>query len=370
MSMVEMLRSQPFLDSTPLVADAAALRARASETGYLFFRGLLPGGDVRRVSDVVLHEAWASGWFGSAEPTMRVPPNVEPIIEGSSEPWRRFYCNLYRCRELHVMNQHPRLLGALATLLAGEVLAHPRIIARVMFPNTQQFTTPPHQDFFHIGGAEDTWTAWVPLVDCPEELGGLAVVPGSHRWGLMPTRPADGAGGWGLEARDDWSWALGEFRVGDVLCFHSHTIHQGRSNLTTDRLRISCDFRYQRASHPVHSSSLLPHMGWLSWDEVYEKWPEGDPLRNYWERQALSILDRGGAKMRASTSANVARLTRGCTGVALEDAREMELVAKPSRDGHRRAELRFQRRRGIASVTLSKGLAEAETPFWIAGARS
>ena len=283
-SMVDMSRSKPFLDSTPLLGDAAALQARASESGYLFFRGLLPGGDVRKVADAVLDEAWSSGWFESAKPTMGevIPANIEPIIEGASAPWRRFYCSVYRRRELHALNQHPRLLSALATLFAEQVLAHPRVIARVMFPNAQRFTTPPHQDFFHIGGTEDTWTAWVPLVDCPEQLGGLAVVPGSHRWGLMATRPADGAGGRGLAARRDWTWAVGNFRIGDVLCFHSHTIHQGRSNLTADRLRISCDFRYQRASQPVHSSSLLPHMGWLSWAEVYERWPEGDPLRNYW----------------------------------------------------------------------------------------
>ena len=70
MSMVEMPSSKPFLDSTPLLGDAAALQARASESGYLFFRGLLPGGDVRKVANAVLHEAWSSGWFESARPTM------------------------------------------------------------------------------------------------------------------------------------------------------------------------------------------------------------------------------------------------------------------------------------------------------------
>ncbi|SRR5260221_5735289 len=139
-SMVDMSRSKPFLDSTPLLGDAAALQARASESGHLFFRGLLPGGDVRKVADAVLDEAWSSGWFESAKPTMGevIPANIEPIIEGPSAPWRRFYCSVYRRRELHALNQHPRLLSALATLFADEVLAHPRVIARVMFPNAQR----------------------------------------------------------------------------------------------------------------------------------------------------------------------------------------------------------------------------------------
>jgi len=297
MSMVAMPTTTPFLDSTPLLGDPVALQARAAESGYLLFRALLPGDDVRRVADVVLDEAWNSGWFESTEPRARdiIPGQAKPIIEGPSAPWRRFYCSLYRRREVHALNQHPRLLDAFATLFGSDVLAHPRIIARVMFPNTERFTTPPHQDFFYIGGANDTWTAWVPLLDCPAQLGGLAVVPGSHRWPILPTRAADGAGGHGIDAHPDWVWAVGELSVGDVLCFHSHTVHQGRPNLTGDRLRLSCDFRYQPASLPVHSSSLQPHMGWLSWNEVYDSWPQGDPLRNYWQSLQLSIADAGSA---------------------------------------------------------------------------
>ena len=38
-------------------------------------------------------------------------------------------------------------------------------------------TTPPHQDPWYIGGTQEVWTAWVPVGDCPDEFGGIAVLP-------------------------------------------------------------------------------------------------------------------------------------------------------------------------------------------------
>ena len=71
------------------------------------------------------------------------------------------------------------------TVIGGPVLPHPQKIARLWFPQYEEHTTPIHQDFIHIQGTHNVWTAWMPLGDIPRELGGLAVMPRSHKLGVL-----------------------------------------------------------------------------------------------------------------------------------------------------------------------------------------
>jgi len=127
----------------------------------------------------------------------------------------------------------------------------------------------------------------VPLGDCPEELGGLAVVPGSHLGGPRKAFRAEGAGGHAVPVESDEAWVGGPMKAGDVLVFHSLTVHQGRDN-QTDRIRLSADFRYQPADDQVARASLAPHLDLLKWEEIYRDWPADDPLKYYWEPAATA----------------------------------------------------------------------------------
>jgi ectoine hydroxylase-related dioxygenase (phytanoyl-CoA dioxygenase family) len=211
------------------------------------------------------------------------------VLESDSPEWQALYRDILRLPAFHALALHPSLMNLLERLFGEHVLPHSRNICRVMFPETHAHTTPPHQDHLYIGGTRDTWTAWIPLGDCPAELGGLACVPGSHLWGLLPSRPAQGAGGRQVDVPEGAVWAEGEMACGDVLLLHSLCVHQGRNNTSADRLRISVDYRYQPLSQPVRSDSMAPHQGGfgLTWDEIYEGWPEDYPARYYWENWPL-----------------------------------------------------------------------------------
>ena len=146
----------------------------------------------------------------------------------------------------------------------------PSNIARYIFPNSLDYTTPPHQDFIHIRGSPYIWTTWLPLGDCPHDLGGPSLLVGLHKVGVLPVSSALGAEGLrtdteGVEA----AWISSSFALADVLFFHSHTVHQGLPNLSGDRLWLSVDFRYQRASDPVMDKMLEPHLYRLSWGDAY-----------------------------------------------------------------------------------------------------
>jgi len=59
----------PFADSSDLLEDPGALRARAEEHGYLFFRGLLPAEAVLDVRRRFLRILERHGWLDPNDPT-------------------------------------------------------------------------------------------------------------------------------------------------------------------------------------------------------------------------------------------------------------------------------------------------------------
>jgi len=48
------------------------------------------------------------------------------------------------------------------------------------------------------------------------------------------------------------------------------------------------DFRYQGASAAVHPSSLLPHHGQLTWDDIYAGW-QSKQYQYYWRGLAANV---------------------------------------------------------------------------------
>ncbi|MBT3344696.1 MAG: phytanoyl-CoA dioxygenase [Gemmatimonadetes bacterium] len=293
MAMTPMSSVEPFLDSTSLLSDPTALRRRADELGYLFFPGLLATGPLLDVRQQILQICQSHSWIQEGtDLSAGIAIKEDVVIESTGDPrWQAFYNDVQKLRDFHALCLSEPILGALEVLFGESVLPHPRNILRVIFPRSASHTTPPHQDHFYIGGSRDTWTAWFPLGDCDAELGSLAVVPGSHQLGFLDVHEAKGAGGRAVAVDDGKTWVGGDFACGDLLFVHSLAIHQGRPN-ETDRLRLSCDFRYQPRSHQVRRDSLTPHMNWLTWDEIYQDWPSQDPVRSYWCDWDLNVVER------------------------------------------------------------------------------
>ncbi|HEY6739578.1 MAG TPA: phytanoyl-CoA dioxygenase family protein [Actinopolymorphaceae bacterium] len=288
-------KTTPFLDSSPLLDDPDALRRRADEHGYLFVRGLLPAETVLDLRWRFLEVLARHGWLRSDRPLMdgRVDRDAferEDVAETEFcgvGVTPAAYRDVQRVRQFHELSHHPRLLRLYEALFDGPVFPHPRNIARLMIPRSTGRPTPPHQDFIHIQGTPRVWTAWFPLGACPRELGGLTVLDGSHRDGLMSYRAAEGAGG--LEAylcNLDLTWAQGDFEPGDVLTFSSHTVHKALPNGRPDLVRLSCDFRYQPLRDEIEERSLDVHCGVLDWDKVYAGWPDGG-IQYYWREHTL-----------------------------------------------------------------------------------
>lgn len=109
--------------------------------------------------------------------------------------------------------------------------------------------TPPHQDWSFVQGSLDSAVIWIALTDVDAAHHPLEVWPGSHRFGLMPSRPFE-CGRRVREdlVREDEFVALPVAR-GDAVCFSSLTVHRtGRNG--RDDARISISFRYNNIHEP------------------------------------------------------------------------------------------------------------------------
>jgi hypothetical protein len=157
-----------------------------------------------------------------------------------------------------------------------------------MFPGNAETTTPPHQDYPNNQGTTELYACWVPLSDCPMGLGGLAFLPGSHKYGVLPLEFSLGAGGRQASLPSelkDRPWVTGDYEQGDVLIFHSLMLHRALDNVT-ERIRLSVDYRYQSVREPLTEQCLHPHFKRQGWDEIYTGWASPQ-LQYYWRNLPL-----------------------------------------------------------------------------------
>ena len=284
-----------FKDATPLLDDPQALRAQADVDGYLFFKGLLDPTPIWSLRHQILEICAKHGFLEPGVPIEKAQARAGfCVVESSEDPvYQNYYCDIQKLRDFHALAHDPDLIRARSIFFDDEVTPHPLVILRTIFPKATQHTTGAHQDFYHVRGSEETWTAWMPLGDCPRTLGSLVAWPGSHKRGLMPVVESQGAGLVKTILPEEPTWASADFECGDVLTFHSHTVHKGLPNMSESSVRLSMDCRAQarkdRVVAPVSVDN--PHLHPVDWDGVYAGWDPQDKLRYYWKEYSL-IIDR------------------------------------------------------------------------------
>lgn len=279
---------KPFVDSTPLLKDNVALTERLAKDGFLYIKGLLPPAAVENVGQQFLEDAAEGGWLDPDRPMTDRIANLEAACVDPEAQFLKVFSRFYRREDTLALRHHPAIIEFFERLFGEEVLVHPLLVARNIFPQREEFTTRPHQDFVHIQGTPETYTAWLPLHDCPAEMGGLAVAEGSHRDGVRDFAVSSGAGGLEVTESFEGRWRCGDYAAGDALIFHSMIVHKGTPN-RTDSLRHSMDARYQRASEPISEVSMKPYSGCGSWEEIYADW-RSDTLKYYWRRQNPTVM--------------------------------------------------------------------------------
>ena len=280
----------PFRVSNDALDDPVELRRRMDDEGYLFLRKFQDPDKLWELRIQVLERLRAaSNWFvpGSDLTDGRVDP-----AKACTEPDREYqdvYHEAYKLPAFHESAHTVEVVSLIGHLVRGPVFPHPHVIMRLWFPHYTKHTTPFHQDFVHFQSNLELVTVWTPLGDCPLELGPLAVVEGSHKVGKVVDHHFSlGAGGQKVCNPDARGITrCNDFEPGDTLIFGCLMVHGALPNTTRDRLRISLDNRYMRLGLPISEHMLTPHLngGRLTWEKVYEEWPDNHELKYYWEKE-------------------------------------------------------------------------------------
>lgn len=279
-----------FLDSSHLLHDAQAMRQQFDRDGYVYLPSLLDSQlllDLRRQIVEICDDC---RWLKPGTDPMTATAWTVPKVEGEDE-YFEVYDRIQRLQDFHGLAHEPRIMTLMQALLGDTAFPHPLSIARLVFPENREWSTPPHQDFVNNQGTQDLYACWIPLSDCPLAMGSLAILEGSHKMGLLPVEYALGAGHRQSSLPEEvasMQWLANDFALGDVIVFHSLTIHRALPN-DTDRMRISVDYRYQAEGEDITARCLRPHFERQDWSEIYSTW-DREELKYYWRDKKLHTV--------------------------------------------------------------------------------
>lgn len=275
-------------DSKPFVISRVEegqqqLQARFQELGYLFFK--------RYIADDICQDMLTSllaqtDGYVTLDSAAGLPALVgQPFVEADPD-WDVIYPRIQSLEKFHAFF-HTEPVRELMQLVSGsEVFVYPMKMGRISTPGKIGHETPPHQDAYSHHAGPTMAGIWVALHKIETAMGRVKVLPGSHKGGVRKVFTAEGVGGVQCEIYpDETCWHVADSDPGDVLIFHSATVHRAEPNTTAHTVRMSVDTRFCDYGAPVFSTNLEPHHGWridgLNWERIYQDWQD-TRLQYYW----------------------------------------------------------------------------------------
>lgn len=269
---------------TQIDENPVTLRARFQELGYLYLK--------QYVSSQACH-ALLKSLVNELSPLVTLDPaNGLPILSGApfvetDATWDVVYPKIQSLESFHAFFHDPHILELMKTVSGTDVFVYPMKMARISTPGKIGYETPPHQDARSHAAGPTMAGIWIALHDISEAMGRLKILPRSHTRGVRPVTTSAGVGNVQCEIYpEETVWHVSDVQAGDVIIFHSCTVHAAQPNTSERTVRMSIDTRFCDYGAPVSSINLAPHHGWriagLDWEQVYRHW-QGTQLQYYWQ---------------------------------------------------------------------------------------
>ena len=280
---------KPFRELKTHDLTSSALQEEIDSRGYALVRGVLPHDNVTQLLAKITHVLTAAGWLLPGHDPLERIADLNAACGDPDPAFKQTYQNVFNLELFHALPHHPALQQVMKMLVGNRLLVHPKPIGRLIFPHCEQLTVHAHQDYRFMGGDPECFTVWIPLHDCPANVGPLRVVEGSHHLGYVHhedenlhvpeiSATADLGG----------DWVGGQINAGDVLIFHSLTVHAASPNLS-NQLRISLDCRFQDYRRVFNPANLVfAGDSGKSWEKTYADWCSDD-LKYYWKGLPLEL---------------------------------------------------------------------------------
>jgi hypothetical protein len=194
-----------------------------------------------------------------------LPIRIESLRPGKIIEVRK---SSVRIPHMAALPESRKVLDFVEQMIGPDIILHTQTGIPKLPGNEEETKTPWHQDamgFVHGPCSMGQLGIWFTLQDTDVRHSTLWLVPGSHRWGLLP-------GGYGgtlylhvdeaatrFEDLGDWIRMVPPasepvtlpacgipMAAGDLLCFNSLVLHSSRANME-DRVRWAFTYRFQSA---------------------------------------------------------------------------------------------------------------------------
>ena len=285
------VKPEPMYEANELLGNAAAVRKRLALDGYLFFRNIVPVERLLELRDQITEVLAEQRWIKGGPERMEARAICRPRREGQPKFFKALD-RIVKLEALHSLAHEQNLMEVMRQALGDTAFPHPLSIVRLIFPDSPELATPPHQDFPNNQGTPNLTAAWIPLGDCAISDGSLAILAGSHKYGVLPLKFHLGAGNRQAVLPEEMQachWVGADFRAGDVVLFPSLTVHKSMANHNLENMRLSVDFRYQLEGEALTAGCLKPHFERISWEEIYRDW-KSDEFKYYWKNKDYVVV--------------------------------------------------------------------------------
>lgn len=277
------IQDQPLIISR-LEEGQSVLQQRFQEWGYLYLPEYVKREKCRDLLKTFLREL--DPYVGQAEAGGLPVLKGQPFVE-TDGIWDEVYPKLQALENFHGFFHDAALLKLMQTVSDAEVFVYPMKMARISTPGKIGYETPPHQDARSHAAGPTMAGLWVALHDISAEMGRLKLLPCSHKRGVRCVTTSPGVGNVQCEIYpEETVWHVSNVKQGDVIIFHSCTVHAAQPNTSQNAVRMSVDTRFCNYGAPVSRINLDPHHGWripgLHWENIYRNWKKTD-LQYYWQ---------------------------------------------------------------------------------------
>lgn len=258
---------QPSSPQEPL----EALRETYQAQGYLWLKGFLDRQEVLAFrkhffsafsqSGLIAGDPLEGRYSGQESPALVSKTLMEQVRSAAYESF---------CLQ-------PRLWQFMDGFLQGPSYLHKRKIIRHTKPG-ERAATGAHYDLVYLRGGTDRFcTVWIPIGDCPVEMGGLVYLEGSDAKGRQleaefarqnaALSPEERISAYNQNmSREGWiskdlptlarkfgsRWLVADYQAGDILIHSPYMIHAATANADPKaRLRLSTDIRYQNVRDEI-----------------------------------------------------------------------------------------------------------------------
>ncbi len=284
--LADKITPEPMYEANKLLGNSSALRSRLATDGYLFLRDIVSVEHLQVLRDQITGILAELGWIEGGEERMKARAICRPRREGQPKFFHA-HDRIIKLEALHSLAHESNLATVMRQALGDSAFPHPLSIVRLVFPDSPELATPPHQDFPNNQGTPNLTAAWIPLGDCSIDDGSLAILEGSHKYGVLPLKFHLGAGNRRAVLSEEIQtcrWVGADFKAGDIVLFPSLTVHKAMENYNTETMRLSVDFRYQLEGEALTEGCLKPHFERVSWEDIYQNW-KSDKLKYYWRNK-------------------------------------------------------------------------------------